>query len=183
MVYHLPCPLPPCYQASPTLQLDSQRGIIHPMRIAIGSDHAGFILKEEIVNFLAKKNFEFKDFGTLTPDPIDYPEIGTQVAEAVTNGEFDCGILVCGSGIGMSITANKVPGIRAALCGDTFCARFSRIHNDANILVLGERVTGVGIALDVVETWLSTEYPGEERHANRIRKIAEVEKKFSKGGI
>ena len=129
------------------------------MRIAIGSDHAGYRLKDEIVRHLADRHVEVEDFGTREAEPVDYPAIGVKVAEAVADGKFDRGILVCGSGIGMSITANKVPGIRAALCGDTYCARMSRLHNDANILVLGERTTGVGPALDIVDAWLSTEFP------------------------
>lgn len=152
------------------------------MKIAIGSDHAGFILKSEIVKFLTKNGYEFSDFGALTPDPVDYPEIGLKVAEAVANDEFDRGILVCGTGIGMCIVANKVPGVRAALCTDTFAARSSREHNDSNILVLGERVTGVGSALDVVKTWLSTVFPNDERHARRIRMIAEADARYNGGG-
>ena len=97
----------------------------------------------------------------------------------MAKGDFDRGILVCGSGIGMSITANKVPGVRAALCGDTCCARLSRLHNDANVLVLGERAIGIGPALDIVDVWLSTDFPNEERHARRIRKILEIEKRIN----
>jgi len=131
---------------------------------------------------LTSEQIPFEDFGVTSPDPVDYPDVGFRVAEAVAQGKFERGILICGSGIGMSITANKVPGIRAALCGDTFCAKYSRIHNNSNILVLGERVIGVSIALDVVRTWIATEYPGEERHARRIEKISEIEKKFNGGG-
>jgi len=152
------------------------------MRIAIGSDHAGYRLKEEIVRHLAERQADLVDFGAKGAEPVDYPDVGVKVSEAVANGEFDRGILVCGSGIGMSITANKVPGIRAALCGDTYCARLSREHNDANVLVLGERTTGVGPAFDIVDTWLATEFPNEERHARRIRKMHEIEKKFNGGG-
>ena len=152
------------------------------MRIAIGADHAGYRLKDEIAGYLADRGLEYSDFGTREGEPVDYPDIGVQVAEAVAAGDFDRGILVCGSGIGMSITANKVPGIRAALCGDTYCARMSRLHNDANVLVLGERSTGVGPAMDIVETWLGTEFPNEERHAKRVRKILEIEHRMNGGG-
>lgn len=152
------------------------------MRVAIGSDHAGYRLKEEVARYLANQRIDFEDFGVFSRDAADYPEIGLTVAEAVANGEFDRGILVCGSGIGMSITANKVPGIRAALCSDTSCARVSREHNDANVLVLGERVPAASMALEITRVWLQTEYPGEERHARRIEKIREIERKYSKGG-
>lgn len=148
------------------------------MRIAIGSDHAGYRLKEEIARHLADERMAFEDFGTKDSEPVDYPDIGVKVAEAVANGEFDRGILICGSGIGMSITANKVRGIRAALCGDTYCARMSRLHGDANVLVLGERTIGLGPALDIVDAWLATEFSGEERHARRIRKMHEIEKRY-----
>lgn len=152
------------------------------MGIAIGSDHAGYQLKEEIIRHLADERLDVVDFGTKQAEPVDYPDVGVRVAEAVASGEFDRGILVCGSGIGMSITANKVLGIRAALCGDTYCARMSRLHNDANILVLGERTTGVGPALDIVDVWLSTAFPNEERHARRIDKIRQIEERVNGGG-
>lgn len=152
------------------------------MKIAIGSDHAGYQLKEVVRDFLKDNHIEFKDFGVDAPNPVDYPDIGVQVADAVSNGEFDRGILICGSGIGMSITANKVPGIRAALCTDSYCGRLSREHNDANVLVLGDRVIGHGVAVDIVQTWLSTDFSGNERHANRIRKIADIEKRYNGRG-
>ena len=152
------------------------------MRVAIGSDHAGFKLKEEVTKFLKKQQIEFTDFGAHNTDAVDYPDIGVQVAEAVAKGEFERGIVICGTGIGISIAANKVPGIRAALCADTFSARSSIEHNNANILALGERTTGVGTALDIVNIWLSTKFPNEERHAKRIRKISDIEHIYSKGG-
>jgi len=151
------------------------------MRIAIGSDHAGYRLKEEIVRYLSESGYDFRDFGAYSAERCDYPDIGLAVAEAVARGEYDRGILICGSGIGMSITANKVPGIRAALCNDVYTAAVSRSHNDSNVLTFGERVVGVGVALEVVRTWLSTEFSGEGRHANRIEKIREIEKKYCKG--
>ena len=152
------------------------------MKIAIGSDGPGYELKKAIVDFLACEHIEFKDFGTHSVESVDYPDIGIYVAEAIANGSFDRGILICGTGIGMSITANKVPGIRAALCKDTYCASMSREHNDANVLVLGGRVTDNETAVEITRTWLSTDFPGEERHARRIRKISELEKKYSKAG-
>lgn len=152
------------------------------MKVAVGSDHAGYPLKEAVVRFLERQDVDLKDFGAYSTDSVDYPDIGLAVAEAVANGDFDLGVLVCGTGIGMSMTANKVPGIRAALCKDTCCAAMAREHNDANILVLGGRVTEEETAFDIVRTFLATDFPGEERHAKRIRKITEVERKYSKGG-
>ncbi|QAA31428.1 ribose 5-phosphate isomerase B [Clostridium manihotivorum] len=149
------------------------------MRIAIGSDHGGFRLKSEIIEHLKKKGIEIQDFGTLNEESCDYADYAIQVAEAVVTKQFDFGILVCGTGIGVSIAANKVPGIRAAVCGDTFSAHATRQHNDANILALGERVVGTGLALDIVDIFLSSEFEGG-RHATRIGKIAEIEKKYSK---
>ena len=152
------------------------------MKIAVGSDHAGYGLKEAVVRCLEDDHADFKDFGPSSPDPVDYTDIGIQVAETVASGEFDRGILVCGTGIGMSITANKVPGIRAALCTNAYCAKMSREHNDANVLTLGSRITDERAALEIVRTWLSTEYPGVERHARRIAKIHAVEDKYNGGG-
>lgn len=144
------------------------------MKIALGSDHGGYNLKEQIKKYLAEKGIEFKDFGTNSTDSCDYPEFAFSVANAVANREFDRGILICGTGIGVSIAANKVKGIRAALCSDTFSARMSREHNDANILCLGERVIGVGLAIDILETWLKTGFSGG-RHQVRISKIIDFE--------
>jgi len=146
--------------------------------IGIGSDHGGFNLKNEIVRFLKAKGYEVKDFGTYNTDSVDYPDFGQTVAEAVSRGECDKGIVICGTGVGISIAANKVKGIRAALCTDTYMARMTREHNDANILALGERVLGVGVALDIVETWLGTQFVGG-RHQQRIEKIAQIEEKYN----
>ncbi|QNB47057.1 ribose 5-phosphate isomerase B [Thermanaerosceptrum fracticalcis] len=146
------------------------------MRIAIGSDHGGYQLKEEIKKALLEKKYEIKDFGTHSTDSCDYPDIALPLAQAVAAGEFDKGILICGTGIGISIAANKVPGIRAALCHDTFSARASREHNDANILALGERVIGKGLALEIVDVWLASEFSGG-RHQKRVDKIAAIEKR------
>lgn len=144
------------------------------MRIALGSDHGGFVLKEEIKDYLEESGIEYKDFGTHTNDSCDYPDIALPVAKAVANGEFDRGILICGTGIGIGIAANKVHGIRAALCHDTFSARASREHNNANILTLGERVIGRGLALDIVDIWVNTKFAGG-RHQRRVEKIGEIE--------
>lgn len=148
--------------------------------LAVGSDHGGFLLKEKIKEFLETEGLPFKDFGTFDAQSVDYPDFALKVAEAVASGECEKGILCCGTGIGVAITANKVPGIRAALCGDTFSARASREHNDANILTLGERVTGPGLALEIVKVWLSGEFAGG-RHQKRINKIAEIERRYMKG--
>ena len=139
--------------------------------LGIGSDHGGFQLKQAIMAHLRKRGIEYKDFGTYTEASCDYPEYGRAVALAVAAGECDRGILICGTGIGISITANKVPGIRAALCSDCFSAEATRLHNDANILALGGRVVGEGLALKSVDTFLDTPFSGEERHARRIAKI------------
>ena len=141
--------------------------------IAIGSDHGGFDLKQEIMAHLEKRGLEYKDFGTYTPDSCDYPVYGRAVAKAVASGECDRGIIICGTGIGISITANKIHGIRAALCTDCFCAEATRQHNDANILALGGRVVGPGLALKIVDTFLDTPFSGDERHLRRISMIEE----------
>ncbi len=143
------------------------------MKVAIGSDHAGLTLKKEIISLLKEMNVKVQDFGGSDTWPVDYPDVARPVAEAVARGEFDRGILICGTGIGMSITANKVKGVRAALCHDTFSAHASREHNDANLLCMGQRVIGVGPALDVVKIWIATPFSGEERHSRRIHKIEE----------
>ena len=124
------------------------------MKIAVGCDHGGFELKNEVIKYLESENYEVKDFGTYSTDSCDYPDIAQPVAEAVAAKEFDFGILICGTGIGIGIAANKVPGIRAALCSDTFSAHATREHNDANILTLGERVLGKGLAIDIVKAFL-----------------------------
>lgn len=137
------------------------------------------MLKNEIIKQLEQKNVEYTDFGCFTADSADYPDIGQAVGEAVARGGYDKGIICCGTGIGISISANKVPGVRAALCGDCFSAKASREHNDANVLALGERVTGVGLAKMIVDIWLSSEFLGG-RHGRRVEKIAKIEEKYSK---
>lgn len=145
------------------------------MKIAIGSDHAGLELKEFIKDILVKQNYDVTDFGTNSPESVDYPDFGFRAARAVAAKHADRGILVCGTGIGMSVVANKVKGIRAALVTDIYTAVQSRKHLDANVLVLGERIIGKGVAEAIVEAWLSTEFEGG-RHEGRIRKIEEFEK-------
>lgn len=149
------------------------------MKIALASDHGGYKLKNEILKHLKEKEIEFEDFGTYSEESCDYPDYALKVAEKVAAKEFEFGILVCGTGIGIGIAANKVPGIRAALCGDTFSAHACREHNNANILTMGARVTGPGLALDIVDTFLSSKFQGG-RHEKRINKISEIEKKYCK---
>jgi ribose 5-phosphate isomerase B len=149
------------------------------MKIAMGSDHGGYELKEIIIKHLKEKGLEVKDFGCYSTDSCDYPEFALQVGEVVAEGTFERGILICGTGIGISIAANKIPGIRCALVSDCFSARSTRQHNDTNILALGGRVTGPGLALDIVDTWLNADFEGG-RHQGRIDKITAIEEKYSK---
>lgn len=149
------------------------------MKIAVGSDHGGYSLKEEIIKHLKEKNVEYVDFGCFTTEAVDYPDIGQAVGEAVAKGEYDKGIICCGTGIGISISANKVPGVRAALCGDCFSAKASIEHNNANVLALGERVIGIGLAKMIVDTWLDAEFLGG-RHGRRVEKIAKIEERYNK---
>lgn len=149
------------------------------MKIAVASDHGGFRLKEEVTALLRESGVEYKDFGTFSEDSVDYPDIALVVAEAVQRGDYDRGVLCCGTGIGVAITANKVPGIRAAQCHDTFSARAAREHNKANILTMGQRVIGPGLARDIVTTWLQAEFQ-EGRHARRVEKICTIEQKYNR---
>lgn len=151
------------------------------MRVAIGSDHAGFSLKEEIKAYLVKSGIEIEDFGTHSQESCDYPLIVQPVAKAVADECFKFGILVCGTGIGVSITANKVGGIRAALCHDTFSARMTRMHNDANVLALGARVIGSGLAFDIVDVFLKTDFEGG-RHSKRVEQIGQLDQSRCKCG-
>lgn len=144
------------------------------MRVAIGSDHGGFLLKEEIKSLLTDMNIAFQDFGTHSVDSVDYPDIAQALSLAVANGEYDRGILLCGTGIGMSIAANKVKNIRAAVVHDVFSAFATREHNDSNVLCLGERVVGFGAARLITQTWLTTDFLGG-RHTQRIEKISRLE--------
>jgi ribose 5-phosphate isomerase B len=144
------------------------------VRIAIGSDHRGFALKEALKELLAELGHEWVDFGCQTEEPVDYPDIARPVAEAVAAGEYERGILVCGSGVGMSIAADKVKGIRAALCENGFTARLARRHNDANVLCLSSWCSGPGLAEDRVRVFLSEDFEGG-RHARRLEKIRAME--------
>ena len=142
--------------------------------IAIGSDHGGYALKQVIISHLADRGIEFRDFGTYSEASCDYPEYGEAVGRAVASGECELGIAVCGTGIGISIAANKVHGVRAAACSDCYTAEMCRRHNDANVLALGGRVIGPGLALKIVDIFLSTGFDGG-RHARRLGKLAEIE--------
>ena len=139
--------------------------------IAIGSDHGGYALKQAVMKHLESRGEQYHDFGTYSEESCDYPDYGRAVAEAVARGEYRFGIIICGTGIGISITANKVHGIRAALCGDCFSAEATRLHNDANVLAMGARVVGEGLALKIVDTFLDTPFSNDERHIRRISKI------------
>lgn len=139
--------------------------------IAIGSDHGGFELKKKLMEHLSERGLEYKDFGTYSSASCDYPVYAKAVANAVASGECDRGIIICGTGIGVSITANKVRGIRAALCGDCFSAEATRQHNDANVICMGARVVGEGLALKIADTFLDTPFSNDERHIRRISMI------------
>jgi ribose 5-phosphate isomerase B len=146
--------------------------------VAIGADHGGFRLKAELIPLLQAKGLEVADLGTHRPDPCDYPEIGYKVAWAVAQRAFDRGILLCKSGIGIAIVANKIPGIRASVCGDWFDAERSRRHNDANILVLGAEKLSTRQARRIVATWLTTPFEAGGRHERRLRQIAAIERRL-----
>lgn len=141
------------------------------MRIALGSDHGGYDLKLKVIEHLKERGIECKDFGCYDKSSCDYPEFGRAAAEAVASGEFDRGIVVCTTGIGISMAANKISGVRCALCTDPYLAKMTRLHNDANILALGGGVTGVNLALEIVDTFLDTEFSEGENHKRRIGKI------------
>lgn len=139
--------------------------------IGIGSDHGGINLKNEVIKYFEENNIEYVDYGTNSSDAVDYPVYGKKVAVDVANNKLEKGILICGTGIGISITANKVKGVRAALCHDVFSAKATREHNNANILAMGERVIGTGLAIEIVKAFLGTEFSNEERHIKRINLI------------
>ena len=142
--------------------------------IAIACDHAALDMKAEVIRILEERGLEYNDFGTYSTDSCHYPIFGARAAQAVASGECEKGILICGTGIGISIAANKVPGIRAALCHDCFSAKATREHNNANILAMGGRIVGPGLALDIVDLFLNTPFSEDERHIRRINKIEEV---------
>lgn len=143
--------------------------------LAIGSDHAGFNLKKVLMQELDAQGIAYRDFGTLTGEAVDYPQIANDVASAIASKDCERGILVCGTGVGMSIAANKVHGIRASLCHDVFSARMTRMHNDSNILCMGERVIGSGLAVDILNAWLHTDFEAG-RHQRRVDLITQLEK-------
>ncbi len=150
------------------------------MKIGLGCDHGGYNLKLEIMRYLESKNIEVVDYGTNNAeDSVDYPIFGEKVADAVISKEVDYGIVCCGTGIGISLAANKVPGIRCAVVSDVFSARMSKAHNNANMLSLGERVLGRGLALEIVDAWINTDFEGD-RHSRRVNMIADIENKHNK---
>lgn len=142
--------------------------------IAIGSDHGGYDLKQTVIRYLEEEGLAYRDFGCYDKSSCDYPVFGTAAAKAVAEGECDRGILICTTGIGISICANKVKGVRCALCSDTLSARMTRMHNDANMLALGGGMIGANLALDIVETFLKTDFSGEEKHCRRIGMIEQL---------
>ena len=149
------------------------------MTVALGCDHAGWELKERLKAWLIQTGHQVLDFGTHSPDSVDYPDYALQVADSIANGKVERGVLVCGTGIGMAMTANKVPGVRAAFCPDPFTARLSREHNDANVLTLGGRLMGSEMAIEILGIWLATPFQGG-RHSRRIEKIREAEERYLK---
>jgi ribose 5-phosphate isomerase B len=145
------------------------------MKIAVASDHAGFDMKEKIRKYLEDNGHQVKDFGTYSTDSIDYPDYAAPAAKSVASGENERGVIICGSGQGMTMVSNKIPGIRAALCNDLYSARMTRLHNDANVLTMGGRIIGIDLAKEIVDTWLSTEFEGG-RHQRRVDKIMAFDK-------
>ncbi len=146
------------------------------MTVALGCDHAGWELKERLKAWLIQAGHQVLDFGTHSPDPVDYPDYAIQVADSVANGKAERGVLICGTGIGMAMAANKIPGVRAAFCPDLFTARLSREHNDSNVLTLGGRLMGREMAIEILGIWLATPFQGG-RHSRRIAKITEAEER------
>ena len=149
------------------------------MKIALACDHGGLNLKNAVIEYLKENGYDFVDYGTNSTDSCDYPDFALPAAESVAEKKCDRGIIICSTGIGVSIVANKVPGVRCAHCHDSYCAEFTRRHNDANVLAMGEKVVGTGYALKIVETFLNTQFEGG-RHQRRVDKITEIEKKYCK---
>ena len=147
------------------------------MKIAFGCDHGGINLKPVLMKYLKEKGVEVVDFGCYSNDSVDYVDYAEKVGNAVANKECDLGILFCGTGIGMSIAVNKIKGVRCAHCHDTFSARMTKLHNDANVLALGERVVGAGLMIDIVDAFISTPFSNDERHVRRVEKIKAIENK------
>lgn len=150
------------------------------MKIAVACDHGGLVLKNSLLKYLRENGYEVEDFGTCTEDSCDYPDIALPAAEAVARGECERGILICSTGIGVSIAANKVKGIRCAHCHDTYSAKYTRLHNDANMLAFGQKIIGDGLMLEIVNIFLNTEFEGGGRHKRRVDKIAAIEEKYFK---
>lgn len=148
------------------------------MKVAIGADHAGYLLKNDLIEFIQGLGHEVVNLGSDGAASVDYPDFASAVCQKVVAGEVDKGILICGTGIGMSIAANKVPGIRCALVHDTFSAKATREHNDSNVLAMGERVIGPGLAQEIIKIWLETDFSAGERHKNRVGKIKLLEDKY-----
>lgn len=143
--------------------------------IAVGCDHAGYELKKDVLKFLSENGYEYKEYGCMNGESVDYPDVGHAVGYAVTSGECEKGIVICGTGIGIAMAANKVKGIRAAVCSDCYSVKMTREHNDANVLSFGARVVGSGLAVMMVETFLTTEFSNGERHIRRINKMESIE--------
>ena len=150
------------------------------MRIAVGADHAGFDLKQILVADLRQRGHEVIDVGTDSDDPVDYPDYAEAVSKVLLDGRAERGLLICGSGVGASVSANKIPGIRAAVCHDTYSARQGVEHDDMNVLVLGARVIGIELARELVDNFLAAKFCGEERHRRRVEKIKALEKRYGK---
>lgn len=149
-------------------------------RVAVGADHAGYPLKVEVVDWLTKNGFDVLDLGTNSADPVDYPDYAFAVGEAVTSAKADVGIIICGSGVGACVAANKVPGIRAGLCHDTFSARQGREDDDTNVLCMGARVIGQNLAYEVLKSFLNARFSGLERHQRRLDKVLAMEEKYTR---
>jgi ribose 5-phosphate isomerase B len=150
-------------------------------KLAIASDHAGFELKESIIEFLRHKGVELEDFGPVNSDSVDYPDYGISIARAIQEKKIDRGIVICGTGVGMSIVVNRFPGIRGTLCSDLYTSKMCREHNDSNILIMGGRVIGKGLAEEIVDTWLNTPFEGG-RHQKRLDKIEDIDRKLESKG-
>lgn len=148
------------------------------MRLVIGSDHAGWSYKEIVAAELRDTGYELEDVGTFGPDPVDYPDIARAVGERVARGDAERGILLCGSAVGVGVTANKIPGVRAGICHDTYSARQGVEHDDANVLCLGERVIGIALAREIVHSFLAARFTGEERHRRRLDKLLAIEREY-----
>lgn len=148
------------------------------MRVVIGSDHAGFDLKQDLGQYMRDLGHEVVDIGTINKDPVDYPDFSERVGLAVTGKRADCGVLICGSGVGASVAANKIPGVRAGLCHDTYSAHQGVEHDNMNVLVMGARVIGVELARELLRAYLGAAFSGEERHKRRLAKIKEMEARY-----